>query len=146
DLGVLQPAAILADVPDRPGYSAEKYGKTRYGLVTAGEALKKSHNTSTVEAYKKIINEKLAENYLDKMNLNLTKDDKTNPSLALGTNVVSVEQNTSAFSTLGNKGEYADSYMIDNIKTNDGDKIYEHKLDAVDVFSPQAAYLTIDMM
>src|SRR5699024_7046334 len=79
-------------------------------------------------------------------NLNLTKDDKTNPSLALGTNVVSVEQNTSAFSTLGNKGEYADSYMIDNIKTNDGDKIYEHKLDAVDVLSPQAAYLTIDMM
>src|SRR5699024_12793994 len=72
--------------------------------------------------------------------------DKTNPSLALGTNAVSVEQNTSACSTLGNKGEYADSYMIDNIKTNDGDKIYEHKLDAVDVFSLQAAYLTIDMM
>src|SRR5690625_5896090 len=80
------------------------------------------------------------------MNFNLTKDDKTNPSLALGTNVVSVEQNTSAFSALGNKGDHADSYMIDNIKTNDGDKIYEHKLDSVDVFSPQAAYLTIDMM
>src|SRR5699024_6080925 len=125
DLGMLQPATILADVADRPGYSPEHYGDTDYGLVTAGEAFKKSHNTSTDEAYKKIINEKPAENYLDKMNLNLTKDDKTNPSLALGTNVVSVEQNTSAFSTLGNKGEYADSYMIDNIKTNDGDKIYE---------------------
>ena len=146
DLGVLQPATVLADVPDRPGYSPDNYGNTHYGLVTAREALTKSHNTSTVEAYKKIINEKPAENYLEKMNFNLTKDDKTNPSLALGTNVVSVEQNTSAFSALGNKGDHADSYMIDNIKTNDGDKIYEHKLDSVDVFSPQAAYLTIDMM
>src|SRR5699024_4024474 len=57
DLGILQHATILADVPDRPGYNPENYGKTHYGLVTAREALKKSHNTSTVEAYKKIINE-----------------------------------------------------------------------------------------
>src|SRR5699024_10859914 len=28
DLGILQPATILADVPDRPGYSPENYGKT----------------------------------------------------------------------------------------------------------------------
>src|SRR5699024_12123667 len=71
DLGVLQPATVLADVPDRPGYSPDNYGNTHYRIVTAREALTKYHNTSTVEPYKKIITKKQAENNLEKINFNI---------------------------------------------------------------------------
>src|SRR5699024_3795184 len=76
----------------------------------------------------------------------LTVPDKTNASLALGTNVVSVEQNTSDFSTLGNINEYADSYKMVNITTNNGDRKYKHKLDEPDIFSLHAAYMKMNMM
>ena len=146
DLGTLQPASVLPDVPDRKGYSPPNYANSYYGLITAREAMTKSHNVSTVEAYKQIINENPAKKYLAKMNMKLTNDDETNPSLALGTNNVSVEENTSAFTTLANNGEYAESYMIEKITTRDDEVIYEHNVDPVKVFSPQAAYLTIDIM
>lgn len=146
DLGILQPGTVIPDIPDGNANSPSNYGNGYYGLVSAREALTKSHNVSTTNAYKMIKDENPAKNYLRKMNLDLTKEHETIDSLALGTNDVSVEQNTSAFSTLGNEGKYADSYMIDKITTNDGDEVYEHELDPVDVFSPQAAYLTIDMM
>src|SRR5699024_5086600 len=146
DLGILQPGTVIPDIPDGNANSPSNYGNGYYGLVSAREALTKSHNVSTTNAYKMIKDENPAKNYLRKMNLDLTKEHETINSLALGTNDVSVKQNTSAFSTLGNEGKYADSYMIDKITTNDGDEVYEHELDPVDVFSPQAAYLTIDMM
>src|SRR5690625_5444397 len=36
--------------------------------------------------------------------------------------------------------------MIEKITTSDGEVIYEHEQDEVEVFSPQTTYLTIDMM
>src|SRR5699024_8017150 len=45
-----------------------------------------------------------------------------------------------------NQGKYKDSYMIEKITDSDGEVVYEHEEDPVDVFSPQTAYLTIDMM
>lgn len=78
----------------------------------------------------------------------LDESDEANPSLSLGgmKHGITVEENVNAFSTLANNGKFIDGYMIEKITTSSGDIVYEHEVEEVDVFSPQTAYLTIDMM
>lgn len=154
DLGTLSPGSVAANVPVsipaggstwRPG----NYGGGGYtGLVTAREALAKSYNVPAALFYKAIINQNPVQ-YLKKMGFStLTDGDYENLSMALGSlqKGVTVEENVNAFATFANDGDFVDAYMIDKIVTHDGEVIYKHKAKKVDVFSPQAAYLTIDMM
>ncbi|MEG2601441.1 MAG: penicillin-binding transpeptidase domain-containing protein, partial [Carnobacterium sp.] len=43
-------------------------------------------------------------------------------------------------------GNYVEGYMIENITDKKGNIIYEHETKSEPVFTPQTAYLTIDMM
>jgi penicillin-binding protein len=95
------------------------------------------------------MNERPSENFLEKMGITtLTEIDHEIPSLSIGATYdgISIEENINAFATFGNDGQFADGYMIEKITTEDGDVIYEHETEAVDVFSPQTNYLTLDMM
>src|SRR5699024_8755266 len=87
--------------------------------------------------------------YLKKMGISTVgSEEHANASLALGgtTNGISIEENTNAFSTIANGGQFADAYLIEKITTNDGEVIYEHEHETEQVFSPQTSYLLIDMM
>src|SRR5699024_2715166 len=116
-------------------------------LVSAREALTHSYNVTAHYIYSDIMGENLRKTYLEKMGLHFEEED-AGPSLALGglTRGVTVEENTSVFTTFANQGKYKDSYMIEKITDSDGEVVYEHEEDPVDVFPPQTAYLTIDMM
>src|SRR5690625_2660513 len=146
ELGEIQPGSVIADIPGHSGYSPNNYGGAFYGLVSAREALTYSYNVSTVEIYKKIVGTNPAEKFLAKMGIPLSEDLQYDPSIALGTNNVTVEQNTNAFATFSNGGKFVQSYMIEKITDSNGNVIYEHEPEPVDVFSSQTAYLTIDMM
>src|SRR5699024_2340762 len=98
---------------------------------------------STAEIYKRILAEN-PEEFLEKMNIKDIRYDDA--SLALGTNDMSVLENVNAFATFSNGGKFTEAYMIEKITTKDGEIIYEHQPNPVDVFSAQTAYLTIDMM
>ncbi|MFF2289297.1 transglycosylase domain-containing protein [Peribacillus butanolivorans] len=153
ELGKISPGSVSANVPIsipagkmwRPG----NYGGGSYtGVTTAREALKNSYNIPAALFYMKIINQNPA-SYLEKMGFStVAKEDYSNPAMSLGamTNGVTVEENVNAFGTFANSGEFIDAYMIDKIVSKDGEVIYEHKTKPVKVFSPQTAYLTIDMM
>jgi penicillin-binding protein len=153
ELGKISPGSVSANVPIsipagkmwRPG----NYGGGSYtGVTTAREALKNSYNIPAALFYMKIINNRPA-SYLEKMGFStLTEGDYSNPAMSLGamTNGVTVEENVNAFGTFANSGDFIDAYMIDKIVSKDGKVIYQHKVKPVDVFSPQAAYLTLDMM
>ncbi|TVX77295.1 peptidoglycan glycosyltransferase [Peribacillus simplex] len=153
ELGKISPGSVSANVPIsipagkmwRPG----NYGGGSYtGVTTAREALKNSYNIPAALFYMKIINQGPA-SYLEKMGFTtVTKEDYSNPSMSLGamSKGVTVEENVNAFGTFANSGEFVDAYMIDKIVSKDGEVIYEHKAKPVEVFSPQAAYLTLDMM
>ncbi|MBM7597673.1 penicillin-binding protein [Virgibacillus halotolerans] len=146
--GLLQPGSPIADI-DRGDYTPQNYGGGSYGIVSARTALANSYNRPALAAYMKVINDNPAKEYLEKMGMStLTEGDYVYPSLALGAmeKGVTVEENTNAFSTLGNNGKFVDAYMIDKITTKSGDVVYEHKTKATDVFTPQTTYLTIDMM
>src|SRR5699024_4156054 len=149
DMGYTQPGSVIADIPGHAGYTPNNYGGAYYGLVSAREALASSYNVSAVEVYKSIVHENPAKNYLEKMGFpELNSEQQQSPSLALGTlgKGITVEENTNAFAVFGNGGNYVSSYMIEKITDSEGNVIYEHEPDPVEVFSEQTAYLTIDMM
>src|SRR5690625_821418 len=150
EIGAIQPGSIISDNPTSyPRYEPKYYSEVIYRLVSTREALDNSYNNSAIKFYSEILHEKPAEKYLSKMGFSkLTEGDKEYRSLPLGgmDHGVTVEENTNAFATFANGGKFVDSYMIEKITTNDGEVIYEHEPEPVEVFSPQTSYLTLDMM
>ncbi|CAM3529765.1 transglycosylase domain-containing protein [Aeromicrobium ponti] len=153
ELGKSAPGTILPDVPLylAPGLNRpwpNNYTRTYSGLVSAREALKYSYNVPAVKLYKDIVGQRPAA-YLEKMGFtSMIGPDYTNLSTAIGSLEygVTVEENTNAFSTFANDGKFVDAYMIEKITDKNGQVIYQYEVKPVDVFSPQTAYLTIDMM
>src|SRR5699024_1497061 len=138
DMGCTQPGSVIADIPGHAGYTPNNYGGAYYGLVSAREALASSYNVSAAEVYKSIVHENPAKNYLEKMGFpELNSEQQQSPSLALGTlgKGITVEENTNAFAVFGNGGNYVSSYMIEKITDSEGNVIYEHEPDPVEVFS-----------
>ncbi|WP_226583790.1 transglycosylase domain-containing protein [Halobacillus litoralis] len=146
DLGAGQPGSVYADVPYKyreNGKPVNNYPKGYHGFVSMRQALLKSYNIPAAKQFYKIKDQKPAENYLMKMGFPYGHNYE---SSALGTDGYTVETNANGYSTLGNMGKYVDAFMIEKIETRDGETVYEHKSKQNDVFSPQAAYLTLDMM
>lgn len=150
--GYIQPGSVIADVPKSfNGWKPGNYAGGTHGLVSAREALRNSYNIPAAEIYVNMLNkgEDPAKEYLEKMGItSLTKEDHQNASLSLGqpTYGITVEENTNAFATFANGGDFVDAYMIEKIEDDNGKVIYQHKAKPVNVFSPQTSYLTIDMM
>ncbi|WP_174729439.1 transglycosylase domain-containing protein [Mesobacillus harenae] len=153
ELGRLSPGTVLPDVEARlkPGSNdvwPHNYSRNYTGLTSVRNALEKSHNVPAVIAYKNILDQTPAQ-YLEKMGFStLLSPDYTNRSTSIGSleKGVTVEENVNAFGTFANDGKFVDAYMIDKIVDKDGNVVFEHKSEPVEVFSPQTAYLSIDMM
>ena len=153
EMGLFHPGSVIPDVPLKiqtvqGPWEPKNYGEGYHGLTTARVALAKSYNIPTAKIYASIIN-KDPVGYLEKMGFtSLTNGDRSHLSMALGAmdKGVTVEENVNAYATFANGGKFVDAYMIEKIETKDGEVIYQHSPKPVEVFSPQAAYLTIDMM
>jgi penicillin-binding protein 1B len=152
-LGKASPGTPLPDValrldPTNPKPWPNNYDRRYSGITSARHALKKSYNVPAVKLYKDIIDQQPAK-YLEKMGFtSLRSEDYTNLATSIGSmkNGVTVEENTNAFGTFANEGKFIDAYMIEKIVDNDGKVIYQHQVEPVDVFKPQTAFLTLDMM
>lgn len=153
ELGKASPGTVLPDVALKLDSTNPKpwplnYDKRYSGLVSARYALAKSYNVPAVKLYKDIIDQRPAK-YLEKMGFtSLLEPDFTNLSTSIGSleSGVTVEENTNAFATFANGGQFVDAYLIDKIIDNNGKVIYEHEVKTTEVFTPQTAYLTLDMM
>ncbi|WP_456277980.1 transglycosylase domain-containing protein [Bacillus sp. AK128] len=153
ELGQIQPGTVFVDVDvtiptGNEPWSPSNFGGNHYGFVSARTSLAKSHNVPAAIGYTKIINQRPS-TFLEKMGFtSLTEGDHTNLSLSLGgmETGVTVEENVNAYATFANGGKFIDGYMIEKIETKDGEVIFQHETEEVEVFSPQTAYLTIDMM
>ncbi|WP_462411295.1 transglycosylase domain-containing protein [Neobacillus sp. Marseille-QA0830] len=153
ELGKASPGMPLPDValkldPSKNTPWPHNYDLKYSGIVSARYALAKSYNVPAVKLYTEILDQKPAK-YLEKMGFtSLTKDDYELASTAIGslTNGVTIEENTNAFSTFANGGQFIDAYLIDKIVDKNGKTVYQHEVKPVDVFKPQTAWLTLDMM
>ncbi|WP_010096155.1 transglycosylase domain-containing protein [Ornithinibacillus scapharcae] len=148
--GIVQPGTPIADVETSwgtwtPGNFDERY----HGILSVRDHLVNSYNVPAIKVYSQIMNDNPVDQYLRKMGITSLGDDEyANRSLAIGGTTVgiSIEENANAFVTFANSGNFVDAYMIDKITTQDGEVIYEHKSEPVEVFTPQTSYLTVDMM
>lgn len=119
------------------------------GIIPARQALATSQNLATVRLYRDILDRNPVEEYISKLGFSrLHEEDYTNLAFSIGAmkNGTSVEENTNAFSTFANGGQYIQSYMIEKIEDMDGNLVYQHEIAPVDVFSPQTAYIMSDML
>ena len=96
-------------------WSPSNYTKSmEYGIVPAREALAKSLNLATARLYRDILDRRPAE-FLNKMGISkLLPGDYVNPSTSYGGMTVgmSVEENTNAFATFANGGQFIDAYIV----------------------------------
>lgn len=131
------------------GYSPKNYFENEErGIMPAREALAHSQNLTALRLYDDILSNRPAE-YLAKMGFSrLTEVDYVNLATAIGglTNGTTVEENTNAFATLANGGQFIDAYMIDKIVDLDGNIIYQHEIEPTEVFSPETSYIVTDML
>lgn len=155
EYGVIGAGSPVVDVkfnvrqPNGSMWSPSNYNATsELGIIPAREALAKSLNLATARLYRDIIDRRPAE-FLAKMGISrLDPGDYVNYSTSYGgmTRGMSVEENTNAFATFANGGKFIDAYIIERIEDMDGNLIYEHKPEPVDVFSPETSYIITDML
>jgi penicillin-binding protein 1B len=153
--GKIQPSTVLLDAPLELSYpqyeewAPGNWNENFHGLMTAREALRMSWNIPAIKTFLMLDPIKAGE-YLAKMGIPGDKDwspgNSTFPSHAIGSMNVTVENITSAFTTFANNGNFIDAYMIERIVSKDGEIIYQHEVEEVEVFSPRTAYLTLDML
>ncbi len=145
--GNLQPGFITPDVPyatPNESHNVMNFDRGYRGLMTVRDALKLSRNVPAVREYNLGSNEAVQE-ALRNNNL-ITPNEPVYEITPLGVHDISLEDNTNAFATFSRDGQYKDSYMIERIEMPDGEVIYEHESEERDVYSPQTAYLMIDVM
>ncbi|WP_156791421.1 transglycosylase domain-containing protein [Bacillus sp. SG-1] len=154
EFGEIGPGSPLPDVEmsimagNGVMWTPQNYSFDYNGLIPARYALAESLNIPAARLYTRIFNKQPIQ-FIEKMGFStLTSREKENLSLSLGgmERGVTLEENTNAYTTFANGGKFVDAYMIDKIVDKNGNTIYQHEVESVDVFSPQTAYLTIDMM
>lgn len=156
--GIITPATIVPQtklvVPDGVTGTHEiknDGGKVPGTWVSAREGLARSSNIVTSRIYMEMQKSFVPGEYLPKMGIgtdSIAEDEYKNIALAIGGTEggASVLEQTTAFSTLANNGTHTENYMIESIKDSAGEIIYQHKTKSNPVFTPQTAYLTIDML
>ncbi len=117
---------------------------------TIRESLEWSNNIPAYHLYQDVLNsggskQYAYDNYLAKMNYP-TNANWGVESAPLGTIDVTTLQQTNGFQTLANGGVYQEAYLIDSIKDNAGNVIYQHEEKPVRVYSAAAASIMNDMM
>ncbi|GAA0747763.1 PBP1A family penicillin-binding protein [Clostridium oceanicum] len=130
--------------PYNPKNSPNKYS----GYVTIRKGLKHSINTVAVKLEDKI-GLSTGINYAKKFNIPLDNHDTTSmAAIALGelhkgTNPLIMAQ---AYGTFGNNGKYTNAKLYRKVVDRTGKVVLENKTETEQILSPQAAYITYDMM
>lgn len=154
---LLYPAMVVADTAisirqqDGTLWEPRNYGGTlSNSFVSARTALKHSLNNPTSKIYLGMLERGIkVQNYFSKMGIHGVEEAEfQNPALAIGatnTGPTVVEQ-TSAYSTIGNKGTHEEAYLIEKIEEDSGKNYYSHKGHAEKVFEEDSNYLLLDML
>ncbi|MEO4051915.1 transglycosylase domain-containing protein [Solibacillus sp. CAU 1738] len=149
EIGAGSPVVDVKFTRTYDDYSPKNYIENEErGIMPAREALAHSQNLTALRLYDSILNRRPA-TFLEKMGFSrLIEVDYTNLATSIGglTNGTTVEENTNAYATFANGGKFIDAYMIEKIEDLDGNIIYQHEVEPVDVFTPETSYIVTDML
>ncbi len=144
------PATIIVDEPfsyvDVPGkepWEPQNFDREFWGPITFRKALTFSRNVVTVK-----IAQTIGVDYIIQYAQNLGLKSKLEPhlSLALGAANVTLLELTSAFGVFAAQGFRAEPILITRIVDKDGNILEEVEPSAIEVISPQTAYIMTNLM
>lgn len=136
-----------AYVTYKNGREVTNYGHSRgQGFESATDALKYSHNIPVISLYQALLKQGGVYPYIRDLGLGLSEEQCRYESSPLGTNEVTVVAQTGAYACLANKGIFNPPYLIESIKDEAGNTIYEHQKDERQIFSEATASIMNEMM
>jgi penicillin-binding protein len=153
--GAIQPASVIDDVPiilkdGSKGYHIpENWDDGYHGLITARRALNQSYNIPAIKLFLNVVGINEAWEFAKKLGItSITKDDYYAQTGVIGglKYGVSVKELTGAYSAIGNKGVFAEPFLIRKITDANGKTVYEHEQKPVYAFSEETAFLMTDML
>ena len=129
DMGLMGSASVLSNYPAKysSGQDIEHVGNMGTEMMPFSEALNVSYNIPAYWTYQTILNKgKSVEPYMTKMGYDVA--DYSVESLPLGGGIdPTVVQHTNGYQTLANGGKYEPWYIVDSIKDDTGNIIYQHQ-------------------
>lgn len=157
---IISPATVIPDTAFIQEYEdGSTWAPTNYGMtmsndfMTARTALARSDNLPAVRIYEEMQNQGVdILDYLSRMGFNTqasySQEDVDNLAFSLGgvTTGPTVFEETRAFTTFANNGQYLDGYTIEKIVDSQGEVVYEHQAEPVEVFSEDSNYIMVDML
>ncbi|MDB5084662.1 MAG: hypothetical protein JWN30_1548 [Bacilli bacterium] len=154
DKKLIFPGMGIDDVPTVwPGgagskdYTPFNYDFKFHGLISVRSALIHSFNIPAIKIFQKLTPQ-VGLSYVKKMGITTLTDQDNVLSSAIGglSQGVTVEEQTSAFSTFADQGVHKDAFVVDHIVDRRGNVIYQHQSTDTKVFTPQTAFIMTDML
>ena len=145
--GALNQASILVDdktifkVKGQPDYQPKEWDNAYDGYQTARENLDRSRNIPAVKALEAATPEAVAEKARE-----LGYSVKPYLGMALGSFEVTPLQHAAAIAAFANGGVYTVPYFVQKVEDAQGNVIYQAHPRRARVWSPQTAYIMLDMM
>lgn len=157
---IINPATMIPDTAFVQTFEdGSTWQPTNYGMTMSNEnmsarrALYRSDNIPAVRIYEENLRQGVSIiDYLERMGFDTiesyTEEETHNLAFSLGgvTTGPTVFEQTSAFTTFANNGQYVDGYYIERIEDADGNVVFEQNVDPVTVFSEDSNYLMVDML
>ena len=139
-----QQITIEANKFGNPEPWTTKNSDGRYdGSLTLKAALANSVNTITARLMDKVGPQPVIDMA---KRLGVEEDILAVPSIALGTEILSVYEMVAAYSTFANKGVYNKPVMVTRIEDKNGTVLYQFAPESRDVLSEEVAYVTVNLM
>ena len=145
--GALNEASILVDNPTvfkvngKPDYKPKEWDKLYEGYETARLALDRSRNIPAVKALQEATPQAVAVKAQE-----LGYNVKPYLGMALGSFVVTPMQHAAAIAAFANGGVYTAPYYVRKVVDAQGNVIYRAHPRRTRVWTPQTAYIVLDMM
>jgi len=144
------PADTLFDAPvffpgadNRLSYSPKNYYPTYYGITTLAEGLERSFNVTAV----KLLDLVGVDRVIDFAHrAGVESELPPYPSLALGSADLSPLELAAAYASIANQGTYIRPYLIESVRTPEGQAMETHVPETRTVTSPDLAYVLTTML
>lgn len=147
ELGGMHQGTVIVDAPasfetrGQPPYEPRNWDDQFLGPLTVRENMNQSRNIPAVKALEAASAQAVAERARE-----LGYDVQPFFALALGSFEVTPLQHASAFGAFANQGELVEAHLVTRVEDADGNVLFEARPRRKQVWSPQTAYVMLDML